>query len=74
MRRNQAFFFMDYEGTRQVDSGPARASVALPAYRSGNLSRFPQQIKDPATGQVFPGNIIPASRITNPAARALFAR
>ncbi len=73
VRRNQAFFFMDYEGTRQVESGAARASVALPDYRRGNLSRFPQQIKDPLTAQVFPGNIIPASRITNPAARALFA-
>jgi hypothetical protein len=72
--RNKAFFFMDYEGTRQVDSGPTTASVPLAEYRTGNLSRFSQVIKDPANNNIqFPGNIIPASRIVNPAAKALFA-
>ncbi|HWQ52188.1 MAG TPA: TonB-dependent receptor [Bryobacteraceae bacterium] len=70
--RDKAFFFMDYEGTRQVASGPATASVALPEYRTGNLSRFSQVIKDPTTGLQFPGNIIPQSRIVNPVALALF--
>ena len=73
IRQNQAFFFMDYEGTRQVDSGPALASVPLAAYRTGDLSRFSQPIKDPTTGQPFPGNRIPQTRIVNPAAKALFA-
>ncbi len=73
IKKNSAFFFMDYEGTRQVDSGPALASVPLAEYRTGNLSRFSQVIRDPLTGQQFPGNIIPASRIVNPVARALFA-
>ena len=71
--RNKAFFFVDYEGTRQVDSGPSLASVPLAQYRTGDLSRFSQAIKDPTTGQPFPGNIIPQSRIVNPAAKALFA-
>jgi hypothetical protein len=71
--RDKAFFFIDYEGTRQVDSGPSLASVPLAQYRTGDLSRFSQAIKDPSTGQPFPGNIIPQTRILNPVAKALFA-
>lgn len=70
--RNHAFFFMDYQGTRQNSSGPASDSVAPAEWRTGNLSRLPQTIRDPLTGQPFAGNIIPASRIVNPVARALF--
>jgi len=79
--RNQHFFFIDYQGTRQRTSGPALASLALPDYRAGNLSRFPQFIRDPLlTGNCtaadraacFPNNQIPQSRIVNPVARALF--
>ena len=74
IRRDKAFFFMDYEGTRQRDSGPSLASVPLADYRNGNLGRFPQTIKDPANnGTPFPGNVIPTSRIVNPVAKALFA-
>ncbi len=82
IKKNKAFFFIDYEGTRQRDSGPSAASVAPDAWRTGNLSDFltksNQVVKDPLTGpdvpsrQAFPGNIIPASRITNPAAKVLF--
>ncbi|MBI1895521.1 MAG: TonB-dependent receptor [Acidobacteria bacterium] len=71
--RNKMFFFLDYQGTRQRSSGPASASVAPPDFRQGDLSRIPRQIIDPTTGQQFPGNRIPASRIVNPVARALFA-
>lgn len=71
--KNRAFFFIDYQGARQRDSGPASATVAPLAWRTGNLSGLPQVIRDPLTGQQFPGNIIPQSRIVNPAARALFA-
>jgi hypothetical protein len=74
IRKNKAFFFMDYEGTRQSDSGPAPASVPLAEYRTGNLSRVPQTIRDPLdNNQPFAGNLIPESRIVNPVARALFA-
>jgi hypothetical protein len=74
IRRDRAFFFLDYEGTREVDSGPATASVPLAEYRTGNLSRFTQTIRDPANdNQPFAGNVIPPSRIVNPVARALFA-
>lgn len=81
IRRNKAFFFVDYEGTEQRVSGPAAASVAPAEWRLGNLSRFLTQnqiVRDPATGvdvasrQPFPGNIIPVARIVNPVAQKLF--
>jgi hypothetical protein len=74
--QNKAFFFMDYEGTEQRSSGPASASVAPAAWRTGDLSQLLGQnqiVRDPATGNPFPGNIIPQSRIVNPAATALFS-
>jgi hypothetical protein len=75
--RNKIFFFMDYEGTQQRDSGPATASVAPAAWRTGDLSDFLTKsslvVKDPNTGVAFPGNIIPQSRIVNPVAAKLFS-
>lgn len=81
--RNKAFFFVDYEGTQQRDSGPATASVAPAAWRTGDLSDFltksNQVVRDPLTGPdlasrtPFPGNIIPLNRITNPVALKLFS-
>lgn len=71
--KNSLFFFVDYQGTRQKSSGPATATVAPAEYRTGDLSRVQTPIRDPLTGQPFPGNIIPQNRIVNPVARALFA-
>jgi len=76
IRKNKAFFFMDYEGTEQRTSGPATASVAPDAWRSGDLSQFLTQnqiVRDPLTGTPFPGNIVPSARITNPVALKLFS-
>lgn len=81
--RNKAFFFMDYEGTQQRSSGPATASVAPAAWRTGDLSDFliksNQVVKDPLTGPdlasrtAFAGNMIPLNRIVNPVAQKLFS-
>ena len=72
--KNRAFFFVDYQGAKQRNEGPTSASVAPLAFRSGNLSAISAPIRDPQNpGQFFPGNVIPASRIVNPVARALFA-
>lgn len=83
VKRNKAFFFMDYEGTEQRASGPATASVAPGAWRTGDLSDFltrsGQVVRDPLTGPdlnsrtPFPNNLIPANRIVNPVAQYLFA-
>jgi len=83
IQKNRNFFFVDYEGTRQVNSGPATASVAPAEWRGGNLSRFlpGTPIRDPLLRgnctaadrtACFPGNILPPSRIVSPVARALF--
>jgi hypothetical protein len=59
---------------RQESGGPASANVATAALRQGDLSVFPlaRPVTDPTTRQPFPGNRIPASRIVNPVALALF--
>ncbi|MSV31535.1 MAG: hypothetical protein EXQ57_03350 [Bryobacterales bacterium] len=73
IKRNKAFFFIDYEGTMQRTDGPASASVAPQDWRNGDLSRFPNaQITDPTNGQPFPNKQIPVARF-NPVARFLFA-
>lgn len=73
IKRDRAFFFVDYEGTEQRTSGPASASVAPAAWRNGDLSQFPNVIVDPLTQQPFPGKQIPVSRIVNPVAKKLFS-
>jgi len=73
IKRNKAFFFVDYEGTMQRNDGPANASLAPQAWRNGDLSQFPNaSITDPTTGQPFPNKQIPVSRF-NPVARFLFS-
>jgi hypothetical protein len=72
--RNKAFFFIDYQGAKQRTEGPSSASIAPLAWRTGDLSSVTnRQILDPLTNQPFPNNIIPANRIVNPVAKALFA-
>ncbi len=62
--KDSTFFFFNWESGRQV-SGSFGGTAFLPPtpYRSGNFSSGPVTIVDPQTGQVFPGNTIPASRI-----------
>lgn len=85
VKKNKIFFFVDYEGTQQRDSGPSTASVAPATWRNGNLSDLLTKsnifIRDPLTNATcsatvssgcFAGNIIPQSRIVNPVATKLF--
>src|SRR5205085_3914379 len=82
VRKDRVFFFMDYDAQRQPSGGTTTVSVAPAAARTGDLSKFPAPVRDPALSGVctaadrtacFPGNIIPLNRIVNPAALALFA-
>ncbi len=61
----KTFFFVDYEGRRQL-IGATQTVTGLPsqAERSGDFSGLGVQLLDPATGQPFPGNQIPAERIS----------
>jgi hypothetical protein len=77
--KDKLFFFTDYQ--RTVDNlGQLRRVVMPPTdWRTGNFSGAPTTIYDPATGnadgtgrQPFPGNIIPANRIS-PVARNILA-
>ena len=66
---DRAFFFGDYEGTR-IERGVTRLTrVPTAAERNGVFSGA---IRDPLTGQPFPGNTIPANRV-DPVAAAVLA-
>jgi Carboxypeptidase regulatory-like domain/TonB dependent receptor/TonB-dependent Receptor Plug Domain len=66
--KDRLFFFADYEGTR-ITRGTTR-STRVPTMEE-RQGLFTTAIKDPLTGQNFPGNAIPASRI-DPVAAAIF--
>jgi hypothetical protein len=65
--RDKAFFFVDYEGTR-ITKGVTRITRVPTANERQGI--FSGTIRDPLTGQPFPGNTIPANRV-DPVARAI---
>ena len=68
--RDKMFAFGYYEGYRN-DSGVTQNVLVLSeAQRSGNFSGS-AAIRDPLTGQPFPGNIIPSNRIAAASAQLL---
>ena len=70
--KDKLFFFADYQGSVRDSPGTALRSVAPAAWRVGDLSSLlpATVVRDPLTGQPFPGNQIPLARIS-PVARAL---
>ena len=69
--RNRLFVFGFYEGYRN-DSGVTTNIVVLSeAQRRGDFSASAAAIRDPLTGQPFPGNLIPAGRISPTASQLL---
>jgi hypothetical protein len=77
--KNKLFFFADYQGTRDNLGQVNRHNVPPVDFRNGDFSKATTKIYDPATGnadgtgrQPFPGNVIPANRIS-PIARKLLA-
>jgi hypothetical protein len=67
--KDKAFFFADYEGTRITRGVTRLTRVPTADERAG---RFTSTVRDPLTGQPFPGNVIPAGRI-DPTAAAIMA-
>lgn len=67
--KNKLFYFGTYQGTR-ITSTPAGQVTFVPtaAERSGDFSTLARTIMDPLINQPFPGNMIPASRLS-PAAK-----
>ena len=79
--KNRTFFFGDYQGTRAKNAGSVLMRVPTAAERTGDLSALAadsgQNIFDPASGatpaqrEAFAGNVIPASRLSDPAINLL---
>jgi hypothetical protein len=61
--KNRTFFMVAYEGVRANAIQSPIASVPTALMRQGNFSQVTTPIRDPRTGQPFPGNIIPTSRL-----------
>ena len=68
--RNRFFGFGYYEGYRNRRGNTTNVVVLSDAQRSGDFSGG-AAIRDPQTGQPFPGNVIPASRISAVARRLI---
>ena len=72
LAKGKTFFFANYEGSTQKEIyGGGRANVPTAAMRAGDFSGANFAIRDPLTGQPFPGNVIPAGRIDPTAQRIL---
>ncbi|MSV29165.1 MAG: hypothetical protein EXQ52_10555 [Bryobacterales bacterium] len=64
--RNRTFFFFSYEGLRERSPRVNTMTVPTAQQRSGDFSALALPIIDPlAGGTPFPGNQIPANRITD---------
>jgi hypothetical protein len=76
LRKNQTFFFTDYEGYRLSEGQPNLITVPTMQMRNGDFSQLLPGtiIYDPTTTPrtPFPGNIIPPGRL-NPIARNLMS-
>ena len=68
--RNKTFFMGSYEGVRANALTAGFVTVPTALMRQGNFSEITTPIRNPLTGQPFPGNTIPASQIS-PIARKL---
>lgn len=72
---DKTFFFASYFGTRSRRPFDSIATVPTALERAGDFSQsvttVPVKIFDPTTGQPFPNNQIPASRISPAATRML---
>lgn len=62
--KDKTFFMGSYEGLRQIRSTAGLGSLVTPQMLSGNFSAVSAQLKNPFTGQPFPGNMIPSSLIS----------
>jgi hypothetical protein len=76
--RNKLFFFGDYMRTVDDSGRITRATLPEAQFRNGDFSGAPTTIYDPATGNPdgtgrtpFPGNVIPANRLSPLAQRLL---
>jgi hypothetical protein len=71
--RNKTFFMGAYEGVRGEAITSPFASVPTELMRQGNFSEIPATtaIRNPFTGELYPGNLIPRSELSPVALRLL---
>jgi Carboxypeptidase regulatory-like domain len=62
--KDKIFFFTDLQNTTLRQGTTFNNVVPSVAERNGNFSVLTKQLIDPTTRQAFPGNIIPASKIS----------
>jgi outer membrane receptor protein involved in Fe transport len=68
---NKLFAFAYYEGYRNISGTTTTLAVLSPEQRRGDFSASTTPIRDPRTGQPFPGNIIPSARLDPVAVKLL---
>src|SRR6476660_1827150 len=68
---NKTFFMAAYEGVRADALTAGFISVPTALMRQGNFSEITTAIRNPLTGQPFPGNIIPRSQLSPVALKLL---
>ncbi|MGH9470197.1 MAG: carboxypeptidase regulatory-like domain-containing protein, partial [Terriglobia bacterium] len=59
IRHDKTFFFLSYEGLREIGQQAGTAVVPTAAQKAGDFSSDKKPVVDPLTGQPFPNNIIP---------------
>ncbi len=74
IQKDKTFFFVSYSGLRQEGTYYRNTAVVPTALeRAGDFSQSAIKPRDPATGQPFPGGIIPSARF-DPAALTIQER
>ena len=68
--RNRTFFHFTWESLRFPRQSTIQNTVPTAFVKNGDFSREGVNVRDPFTGNPFPGNVIPAARI-NPVAKAI---
>jgi hypothetical protein len=68
---NRTFFMAAYQALRQQEQSASIGTVPTALMRSGNFSEVAGQIRNPLTGRVYSGNVIPASDFSPIAVRLL---
>ncbi len=70
--RNHTFFFFNYEGNRERRGVEIFRHVPVEPWRNGDFSGVSGlTLRDPQTGQPFPGNRIPTARFSRTAQAAI---
>ena len=62
--KDRLFYFGSFEGLRRIGSSTQTMLQPTAAQKAGNFAGR-AAIRDPLTGEPFPGNVIPAGRISN---------